>query len=261
MLKPRVIPCLLVHQHGLVKTTQFKQPKYVGDPLNAVKIFNEKKVDELMVLDIDASRDGHAPDFDMIGALARECRMPLCYGGGIKTLEQIKHIISLGVEKVAVSSAFIEDPKLISTAAHCVGSQSLVVVLDVKKSSFLRKHGVKTHNGQCSTGLDVVALAKKAEALGAGEVVINAIDQDGMMQGYDHVLLQLVKQHISIPLTALGGAGSLADIKALFDACGLIGAGVGSLFVFKGKYRAVLINYPDAVEKEQFTWLHEECVL
>lgn len=248
MLRPRIIPCLLVSNKGLVKTVKFDTSKYIGDPINAVKIFNEKESDELIVLDIDASAKGITPDFVMIQKLAAECRMPLCYGGGVKTVEHAKKIIGLGVEKVAISSEAIINPLLISSIANEIGNQSLVVVLDVKKTLF-GKYEVMTHNGKKKTGFTPVEFAKRAEKLGAGEIVVNSIDQDGQMQGYDLSLATKVREAITIPMTVLGGAGTLTDIEKLISECGVIGAAAGSLFVFKGKYRAVLINYPNQEQK------------
>lgn len=250
MLRPRLIPCLLVHNGGLVKTVNFANPKYVGDPINAVRIYNEKEVDELVVLDIDATVKGAKPDYQLISHLASECRMPLCYGGGVRTVAQIEKIISLGVEKVAVSSAVIENPKLISDAATRVGSQSVVVVIDVKKSGLLRRYEVVTHNASRRTGLNPVEFARQMAKLGAGEIVINSVDRDGEMKGYDLDLIEQVRQAVDLPLTVLGGAGSLDDLKELISRYGIIGAAAGSLFVFKGRYRAVLINYPTQAEKE-----------
>lgn len=249
MLRPRIIPCLLVRNKGLVKTVKFAPSKYVGDPINAVKIFNEKEADELIVLDIDATATGAAPDFVMIQKLAAECRMPLCYGGGVTTVEQAKRIIGLGVEKVAISAAAMANPNLISAIAAEIGSQSVVVVLDVKKSLF-GKYEVYTSNGQKSTGRSPVEVAQQAEKLGAGEIVINSIDNDGQMKGYDLDLAAKVREAIRLPMSVLGGAGSLLDIGRLVSACGVVGAAAGSLFVFKGSYRAVLINYPDQAQKE-----------
>lgn len=251
MLRPRIIPCLLVKNGGLVKTVQFARPKYVGDPINAVRIFNEKEVDELIVLDIDATVQRREPDYRLIKHLAAECRMPLCYGGGVKTVEQIQKIISLGVEKVAVSSAAVSTPELISVAASRVGSQSIVVVMDVKTTGLSSGcYELFTHNGTQSIGLHPVDVAKRVEALGAGEVVVNSIDRDGVMEGYDLELITQVRNAISVPMTVLGGAGTLKDIAALIDMFGIIGAAAGSLFVFKGKYRAVLINYPSRADKD-----------
>ncbi len=250
MLRPRLIPCLLVHNGGLVKTVHFGDPKYVGDPINAVRIFNEKEVDELTVLDIDATVKGAEPDYQLISHLASECRMPLCYGGGVRTVAQIERIISLGVEKVAISAAAVENPSLIADAAARVGSQSVVVVIDVKKTGMLRRQEVVTHNGSRRTGLQPVEFAKRVTELGAGEIVINSVDRDGEMKGYDLDLVDQIRRAVHLPLTVLGGAGSLDDIKILIDRYGIIGAAAGSLFVFKGKYRAVLINYPNRAEKE-----------
>lgn len=249
MLRPRIIPCLLVRDRGLVKTVKFGPSKYVGDPINAVKIFNEKEADELIVLDIDATTKGYPPDLMMIQKLAAECRMPLCYGGGIKTVEQAKQIIGLGVEKVALSAAALADPKLITAIAAEIGSQSVVVVLDVKKSLF-GKYEVYTHNGQKSTGRSPIEVAQQAEKLGAGEIVINSVDLDGLMKGYDLDLAAKVREAISLPMTVLGGAGSLSDIGKLIQNCGVVGAAAGSLFVFKGIYRAVLISYPSFIERD-----------
>lgn len=249
MLRPRIIPCLLIHNGGLAKTVRFGAPKYVGDPLNAVRIFNEKEVDELMVVDIDASRHLREPDYKLIANLARECRMPLSYGGGVKTVEQFDRIIGLGVEKVAVSSAAVDDPSLISRAAARVGSQSVVAVIDVKKSGLLRKPEVVTLNATKRSGLEPSAFAARLQELGAGEIVLNNVDSDGEMKGYDFDLIDSVRKVISTPLTVLGGAGSLDDIRSLVSRYGVIGAAAGSLFVFKGKYRAVLINYPSFEEK------------
>ena len=250
MLRPRIIPCLLVHKGGLVKTVGFAEPKYVGDPLNAVRIFNEKEVDELMVVDIDASRHGREPDYKLIANLALECRMPLSYGGGVKTVEQFDRLISLGVEKVAVSSAAVSDPDLIVTAAARVGSQSVVVVIDVRKTGLLRKPEVVTLNATNRTGLEPGAWATRVQELGAGEIVLNNVDRDGEMKGYDIDLVDHVRKATSLPLTVLGGAGTLADLRTLVERHGIIGAAAGSLFVFKGKYRAVLINYPNRAEKD-----------
>jgi cyclase len=251
MLRPRISPCLLVHKAGLVKTVGFKAPKYVGDPINAVKIFNEKEADELIVLDIDATVNNAEPDYRMIANLAAECRMPLCYGGGIKTPEQAKRIICLGVEKVAISSAAVKHPELIAQIADEIGRQSLVVVLDVKKRLFSKDYDVFTHNAHNNTKRSVFDLATEAEKVGAGELVINSIDLDGAMTGYDLELAKKIRQAVNIPITILGGAGTLDDIEALIRACGVIGASAGSLFVFKGVYKAVLINYPTLAQRDE----------
>lgn len=248
MLYPRIIPCLLVHNKGLVKTIKFKDPKYVGDPINAVKIFNEKEADELMVLDIDATRENREPDYKMIENLARECRMPLCYGGGIKTAEQAQRIFNLGVEKIAISSIAIENQKVIKEIASQVGNQSVVVVLDVKKKLF-GGYDVYTHNGKNKSKVDLIKFVEEIQELGIGEIVLNSIDHDGEMKGYDFHLIEMLRPLIHVPLTVLGGAGSLDDVGQLIKKYGIIGASAGSLFVFKGKYRAVLISYPNEDEK------------
>jgi cyclase len=240
----------LIHKGGLVKSVQFGSHKYVGDPINAVRIFNEKEVDELMVVDIDATRHGQPPNYKMIANLASECRMPLCYGGGVKGIDQLEQIIGLGVEKVAMSAAVVDKPELITEAANRVGSQSVVVVIDVKKTGLFRKPEVVTHNATRRSGLDPIAFARQVEELGAGEIVLNSVDHDGEMNGYDLELIAQVRDAVSVPLTVLGGAGSLSDLRDLIAQYGIIGAAAGSLFVFKGRYRAVLINYPNRQEKE-----------
>jgi cyclase len=254
MLRPRITPCLLVHNGGLVKTVRFAEPKYVGDPINAVRIFNEKESDELIVLDIDASVQGAEPDFQLIANLAAECRMPLCYGGGIKTPAQARKIIGLGVEKVAISSVAIEDPAVITRMADEVGSQSVVTVLDVRRRG--ADYEVWTHNATRHSGRTLDQVIGDAESRGTGEIVVNAIDQDGMMKGYDLELAKRVRGLTSLPMTILGGAGSLDDIGRLIEACGVMGAAAGSLFVFKGTYRAVLINYPRQPVKEDLIRRH-----
>jgi len=233
-----------------VKTVQFASQKYVGDPINAVKIFNEKEVDELIVLDVDATAESREPDYVMIRNLAAECRMPLCYGGGVKTVEQAEKIVGMGVEKVAISSSAVEDQELIAGIAEVVGSQSVVVVMDVKKNGIGREYEIRTHNGSKRTGRFPVEFAKEMENLGAGEIVVNSIDNDGVMKGYDLDLISEVRESVTLPITALGGAGSLDDIRGLIDRFGIMGASAGSLFVFKGIYRAVLINYPNRSEKD-----------
>lgn len=252
MLRPRITPCLLVHEGGLVKTVGFKDPKYVGDPINAVKIFNEKESDELIVLDIDATRLGKEPDYKLIQDLAAECRMPLAYGGGVRTPEQAKRIIELGVEKVCLSSAAIEDPSCIRRIADAVGGQSVVVVLDVRKKTgfFASSYELCSHNATRAHKLDPIAFARECQAQGAGEIVINSVERDGTMKGYDLDLAKQMRAALRIPMSVLGGAGSLADIEALIRACGVVGCAAGSLFVFKGQYRAVLINYPQPAQKD-----------
>lgn len=253
MLRPRIIPCLLVHKGGLVKTQGFKDAKYVGDPINAVKIFNEKEADELIVLDIDATVHGREPDFALIAKLAAECRMPLCYGGGVTTAAQAVRIVDMGVEKVAVSAAAIANPSLLGQMADAVGRQSVVAVVDVRKKSglFARGYEVCTRNATLAHKLDPIALARQLQDAGAGEIVVNSVDRDGFMKGYDLELASQLRLALRVPVTLMGGAGSLDDVSALVAKVGVVGAAAGSLFVFKGKYRAVLINYPTPAQKTQ----------
>ncbi len=250
MLRPRIIPSLLIQDNGLVKTVNFRNPKYVGDPINAVKIFNEKAVDELAIFDIDATVLGKEPNYSLIERLASQSMMPLCYGGGVKTVEQAQRIFSLGIEKIALSSSVLHNPQLITQIAERVGAQSVIVVLDVKKK-LLGGYEVYTHNGKKATGINPFKFAADAQELGAGEIVINSIDRDGVMKGYDLDLIAKVREKISLPMTVLGGAGSLEDIEKVIDIHGVIGVAAGSLFVFKGPYKAVLINYPTQIEKNK----------
>lgn len=243
MLRPRIIPCLLMHDGGLVKTRQFKDAKYVGDPLNAVKIFNEKEVDELMFLDIDATAHGREPDFSLLKGLAVESRMPLCYGGGISSSKQAAQIISLGFEKVSISAAALTRPALIREMAEAVGVQSVVVTLDVRKNKLFSGYTVYTRNGLDKQKANLLEFCHQAVELGAGEIVINAIDRDGVMDGYDLDLAKTIRLAVTVPISILGGAGNANHMQELIDAVGVVGAAAGSMFVFKGPYRAVLINY------------------
>lgn len=249
MLRSRIIPCLLVHQRGLVKTVEFKDPKYVGDPINAVKIFNEKEVDELIVLDIDATAENRGPDFELIKNLATECRMPFCYGGGITTVEQAKTIINLGAEKLAISAAAVRNFPLLKEIGQAVGMQSVIVVIDVKKKALLGGYDVYIRNGKEKTDLKLKIFLEDLNRVGVGEIVINSIDRDGTMSGYDYELADIVRTITDMPITILGGARDFEDIKKMIKHYKVIGAAAGSLFVFKGKYRAVLISYPDKQEK------------
>lgn len=260
MLRSRIIPCLLVHKKGLVKTLKFsiEDGKYVGDPINAVKIFNEKNVDEIMVIDIDATVEGYEPDYEMIKNVATECRMPLCYGGGVKTVEQVRKIIKLGAEKVAVSSAALENISLLNEMSEAVGAQSVVLVLDVakKKSLFGGTHyEIFIHNGRRKTGKRLYDFLEEIKNISYGELVINNIDLDGMMTGYDMDMCDKVRELTDVPLTFLGGAGSYMDLKKLVSRFKIIGAAAGSIFVFKGKYKAVLIQYPLPDEKKEIQLL------
>jgi cyclase len=251
MLRLRIIPCLLVKNGGLVKTVQFHNPKYIGDPINAVRIFNEKEVDEIIVLDIDATVKREDPDYKKIKNLAAECRMPLCYGGGVRSAEQVRRIVELGVEKVSMSTCAVNAPEVVAEAANKVGSQSIVVVMDVKKIGFGSGYEIRTNQGKNVTGKTPLELSREMVILGVGEIVVNCIDNDGMMNGYDLKLIKEVRESVGVPVTALGGAGKLDDLVEVHKECEVSGAAAGSLFVFKGKYRAVLINYPNRKEKKE----------
>jgi cyclase len=248
MLKPRIIPVLLMNDGALYKTRRFADPVYVGDPINAVRIFNEKEVDELMVIDIGATARGREPDYALIADLAAECRMPMGYGGGVTRPEQVDRITRLGVEKVAMSWAAIANPALVAEAAASVGAQSIVVVLDVRAAE--GGWEVFTHNGTRPTGRRLADVAREMVANGAGEIVINAIERDGEMTGYDLDLARHARQAVTSPLTLLGGAGKREHVADLFREVGIVGAGAGSMFVFKGSLRAVLITYPNRQQKD-----------
>lgn len=239
----RVIPCLLLQDGGLVKTRRFGRPRYVGDPINAIRIFNDKYVDELVFLDITATREGHEPDYDLIARIAGECFMPLCYGGGIRTLQQARRIVALGVEKIALNSSAIEDVALISQLSQEIGASSVVGAIDVKRD-WLGRQRVYHPGRRRVTKLDPVEHARALVRAGAGELLINNVDNDGEGQGYDIALVTAVTSAVNVPVIVCGGAGSLAHMKNAIDA-GASGVAAGSMFVFYGPHRAVLINYPD----------------
>jgi imidazole glycerol-phosphate synthase subunit HisF len=243
MLQSRIIPVLLMRESGLVKTRRFAEDKYVGDPINAVKIFNEKEVDELAIYDIDATAKGREPDYEHLRKIAVESRMPLCYGGGITKAEQAARLISLGFEKISVSAAAVARPQLIREMAERVGSQSVSVTLDVRKEGLLGNYTVYTHNGKTRHKVKFADFLKQIAENGAGEIIINNIDRDGMMGGYDLKLANLVREAVTVPLTFVGGAGNPQHMAELIKTVGTVGAAAGSLFVFKGTYRAVLISY------------------
>ena len=247
MLRTRVIPSLLLKNRGLVKTIKFKDPTYLGDPTNVVKIFNDKEVDELVFLDISATVERRKPNFKYIAEIATECFMPFGYGGGIRDLEDVKTILGLGVEKAIINSYAVENPAFISRAADFAGSQSVVVSIDVKKSR-LGKYEVYTLSGKRGTGLDPVGFAVEMERRGAGELLLNSIDRDGTMQGYDIELIKRVAEAVRIPVVACGGAGKLQDLADAVKVGGASAASAGSIFVFQGRHRAVLISYPSRTD-------------
>ena len=239
---PRVIPCLLLSRSGLVKTVKFGSPKYVGDPINAVRIFNEKEVDELMVLDIDATREGRGPDFEQVEQLAGECFMPLCYGGGIRTFEDARTLFGLGVEKVAIQSAFLKDPTILRRIADHAGEQAVVASIDIDKN-WLGRQRVRTASGVKPATGDWRSLLRQAVSNGAGEILLMSVDRDGTLAGMDLELVGEASGLVDVPLIAAGGAGSLADIGAAV-AAGASAVAAGAFFVFHGPHRAVLITYP-----------------
>jgi len=247
-LRPRIIPCLLLRNSGLVKTVKFKDPTYLGDPRNVVKIFNDKDADELVLLDITATPERRGPRFELIEEIASECFMPMGYGGGIRTVEDVRRIIGIGIEKAVLNTAAVENLRLITESADVIGSQSVVVSIDVKKTGLFGRYEVFTEGGRKATKLNPAEWARQAQDAGAGEILLNSIDQDGMMKGYDVGLIKQVTDAVSIPVVACGGAGCVADLVAAVRQGGASAASAGSLFVFQGKHRAVLISFPSGSE-------------
>lgn len=243
MIRARVIPCLLLRGHGLVKTRKFKDPVYVGDPVNAVRIFSEKEVDELVILDIDASREGREPDYELVAEIAGECFMPVAYGGGIKTLDQARKLIRCGIEKVVINSASIESTDFIREIADVFGSQAVVGSIDARRI-LLGGHRVFVKSGAVDTKLKPEDHAASLEQAGVGEIFLTSIDCDGQMQGYDIELIKKVSAKVNVPVVACGGAGTLDHMRRAMSESGASAVAAGSMFVFYGKHRAVLINYP-----------------
>lgn len=243
MLRSRIIPCLLMSKKGLVKTEKFINPKYIGDPINAVKIFNEKNVDELIIFDIDSSRYNTKPDFKKLKIIANESRMPLTYGGGISTVEEARKIISLGYEKISLSNNAIKDINIIKEISNTIGSQSVVVTLDYRRNFITKKYNIYTLNGTKRINYNILNLAQKFESLGAGEILFNSIDRDGTMTGYDIDFAKLVRSKINTQISFIGGAKDISDMEKLIDSVGIVGAAAGSMFLFKGKFKAVLLSY------------------
>jgi cyclase len=246
MLRTRVIPCLLLKGQGLVKTVKFKDPKYVGDPINAIKIFNDKEVDELMLLDITASVENRPPPFEIIRNVASECFMPLAYGGGIRSVEDIRRILAMGVEKVVLNNSAIVNPQLVADAAAEFGAQAVVVSLDVKKG-LIGGYQVMARRATEKTGRNPVEFAQQMADLGAGELLLTSVDRDGTQSGFDLGLISAVSRSVRIPVIAVGGAGKLSDLAAARRE-GAAAVAAGSVFVFKGPHRAVLISYPSAAD-------------
>jgi cyclase len=250
MLKTRVIPCLLLKDGGFVKTVRFSQPCYLGDPRNIVRLFNEKEVDELVILDIDATREKRKPYFDLIRDIVSEAFMPIGYGGGITTIEDIKLLFKIGVEKVVINTKTVNKPELIREASDLFGSQSIVTSIDVKKNLF-GKYKVCNESGKKKSSISLVEHAKAMEQLCAGEIIINSIDRDGMMGGYDLELIKSVASNVSIPVIALGGAGKLEHFRDAVKA-GASAVSAGSMFVYQGVHKAVLVNYPTQEELKEY---------
>ena len=246
MTNVRIIPVLLLKNGGLVKTVNFSKPKYVGDPINAVRIFNEKEVDELVFLDITATLENRDPNFKMIEEIASECFMPLSYGGGVNNLFQVQKIFSLGIEKIIFNSIIYTNPDLITEVSNIFGNQSVVVSIDVRKT-FFGKYEVYSHSGTKKVNESLASIIKKIQSLGVGELIINSIDLDGTLKGYDLDLIKLISSSLNIPVVALGGASSLTDFKFAIQ-CGASAVAAGSFFIFHGKHKAVLISYPNLGE-------------
>ena len=242
MLRPRIIPCLLMTEGGLVKTRQFAHPKYVGDPLNAVKIFNEKEVDELILLDI-GPESGQRPNYRLLEKIAVESRMPLCYGGGVKTAEQACRIINMGFEKVSISSAAMTNPAVVREMASTVGGQSVVVTIDLRRGKGAGGYEIYVRNGRVRVEYELFGFCERIVREGVGEIVLNSIDREGEMAGYDIELAKAMCARFRVPMTFIGGAGYVGHMREMIDAVGIVGLGAGSMFVFRGPFRAVLISY------------------
>jgi imidazole glycerol-phosphate synthase subunit HisF len=243
MWLPRIIPCLLLDGTGLVKTRQFKDPTYVGDPINAIKLFNDKRVDELVFLDIAASRSGRGPNYKLIEQLASECFMPMCYGGGLRSAAQARTVVSLGIEKVSINMAAIEDRSIISTVSQELGASSTIAAVDVRRN-WLGNYRVYDSVRRKTTDIEPISHVVDLVKAGAGEVFINNVDSDGMQKGFDISFIRSICNAVDVPVIACGGAGSLDDMRQVIQKGGASAAAAGSLFVFKGPHRAVLINYP-----------------
>lgn len=246
MLIPRIIPCLLLRGAGLVKTVRFSEPKYVGDVVNAVRIFNDKEVDEIIILDIEAHAGRGRIKWDLVTSTAGEAFMPMCYGGGVTSVDEIKRLLKAGIEKVSINTAAHDNPRLIEQAAKEFGSQSIVAAIDVKKT-FLGRYAVVSHGGERKRSAELVPWAKAVERAGAGEILLNSVDRDGTQTGYDLELVRQVTSAVRIPVIACGGAGKVAHFADAIRS-GASAVAAGSLFVFHGPHRAVLITYPERAE-------------
>ena len=244
MLRPRVIPCLLLDGRSLVKTTNFSDPDYIGDPVNTIRIFNELEVDELMLLDISASKEGRGPQLDLLKRLVDECFMPLSYGGGIQDMRTAKELFSIGIEKIVVNSHAFEDPSVIDSIADSFGSQSMIGSIDVKESS-LRGRQVYSKGGSETQDVDPVEWAKELEDRGVGELLITAISREGTWEGFDHQLVEDMSSEVSVPIIAHGGASDVDDIRKVIHQSGASAAAVGSMVVYQKQGMGVLVNFPN----------------
>lgn len=249
MLRPRIIPVLLLKDDVLVKSVRFKNHKYIGDALNAVRLFNDLKVDELIFLDIEASKRGTITPIDLIRQIGEEANMPFTVGGGINSLMQIEKLITAGVERVVISNEAAANPHFIISASKTFGSSTIIVCLDVKKN-LLGKEMLFGLNGKVAYQHNLLDFAKLMEQNGAGELIVQSIDRDGMMNGFEKSLIKRVSDEVSVPVTALGGAGSYTHLKEMYDFCKVSGLSSGSTFVYQSEMKGVLINYPTNYEKD-----------
>lgn len=249
MLSTRLMPCLLMSNGALVKTVRFKEGSYVGDPVNAVRIFNQKEVDELILLDIHATTQNRGIDYETLEKVVSECFMPICYGGGVRSIEDMRRLYTLGIEKISLGAAAFEVPGLVHAASYEFGAQAVVVTLDVKKG-LLGKATVRTHNGTRDTKVTPLDAAREFEKQGAGEILLYAIDRDGTWAGFDLKLIEAVSHGVSVPVVATGGAGSLQDVKAAVTEAGASAVAIGSMAVFQSKDLGVLIKFPSRKDQD-----------
>ena len=250
MLRTRVMPCLLLRGGGLVKTIKFQDPGYIGDPINAIRIYNEKEVDELIFLDITATIEGRKPPLQVLAEIASECFMPVTYGGGIRDLDDMKQVFALGIEKIAINSFAVEDPSFVRAAADKFGGQSVIVSIDARRIAPGR-YNICSHGGRKSAGLEPARFAAQMEEMGAGEILLTSIDRDGTREGYDAELLKQVTSAVGIPVIACGGAGKVEDFGMAVRQGGASACAAGSMVVYFGRNRAVLINFPSRRDLEK----------
>lgn len=250
MVSSRVIPCLLLHDDSLVKTVKFRKINYIGDAINTVRIFNQMEVDELIFLDISASKNNKPPDFKIIENIANECFMPFAYGGGIRSVDEINRIHKIGVEKIALNTYALENPEFIKIASDTFGSQSIIVSVDIKKNMF-GKYEIHYQGNQKIKKYEALEFIKLAQDKGAGEILLNSVDRDGTWTGYDIEFIKKITSEISIPLIASGGAGNIEDFYKAVSIGGASAVAAGSMFVYQGKDLGVLINYPSRIELDK----------